>query len=240
MYKENSWTNVKTQVATGVNKAPGSPRMWVNRALDSANPDLGSGSLLKPKQISVAAVWLRPCVTLPLPYNALIRYFEYDPNKRYTAPRNKLPTQRAIGIAWTVPIDEILSVLRLLKMSGAELVWWCTPEAEKEKPKKLDEIGIGGKLNHAMLYELFVQGLTPTQVANKFGALPATIRYVHKKWLAGKPSCHMHFGRKALDHAAVVDDLRGSDMTMQEIADKHGCTRFTVHKLAKANSIVRA
>jgi hypothetical protein len=240
MYKENSWINIKTQVITGVNKAPGSPRMWLNRALDTASADVFTNSIIKPKQLSVAAIWLRPCVTLPLPYNALVRYFDFDPNKRYTVPRNRAPLQKAIGITWAVPYEDILPVLRLLKMSGAEMVWWCTPEEEKDKPNKLDEIGIGGKLNHAMLYELFEKGMSSIEVAHKFGALPATIRYVYKKWKSGKPSCHMHFGRKPLDHEAVVDDLRTEGLSMQDIADKHGCTRFTVHKLAKAHGIVRA
>ena len=105
---------------------------------------------------------------------------------------------------------------------------------------KLSEFSVGGKFDHAMAYELFEAGKTPLEVAHHYNVMPATVRYIHKKWKSGKPSCHMHFGRRPLDHEAILDDLRGTELTLQAIADKYGCTRFTVHKIAKAHKIFRA
>lgn len=238
MHKENSWVNVRTQVITGVNKPPGSPRMWINRALEVAGIDIGQG-VIRPKKITVAAVWFRPCVTLPLPYNSLTRFFNYDVNKRYSVS-NRVPVKKAIGIAWEVPVDEIVQVIRLLNMSGAEMIWWARPLIEREREKTLVELGLRHKLDHADLYKMFEAGQTVRQVADAYSMLTATVRYVHRKWQQGKPSCHMHFGRKPLDHLAVLDDLRTPDTTMQTIADKHGCTRYTVQKIAKAHNIIRA
>lgn len=237
MYKENCWIHVKTNVITGVNKPPGSPRMWVNRALDLASTEIGQG-VVRPKNISVAAVWLRPCNTIELPYTSLVRFFKYTPNARKYS-RNKPESYKAIGIAWEVPFEQIFPVMKLLKESGAEMVWWYRPIPEKEKPKTLAELGVCTRLDHAEIYKLFDQGKTVLEVSRIFDAQPNTVRYVYKKWKLKKPPEHMHFGRKPLNRDSVLEDLRLNELTMQQIADKHGCTRHTVHKIAKSNNIFR-
>lgn len=239
MHKENSWINTRTQVITGVNKAPGSPRMWPNRAFDTGGSIDASQSVLKPKHISVAAIWLRPCVTLDFPYTSLIRFFDMQINQRNNKWVPVPPATPAIGIAWCVPFEDIFGVLRTLQFSGAEFVWWCTPDKEKELPKTLVDLGLRARLDHNQLYKMFARGMTASEVAQELHVLPATVRYVQRKWEQGKPSVNVHLGRKHLDRKAVVEDLR-SGMAVQDVADKHDCTRTTVNLIARDNKIVRA
>ena len=238
MHKENTWINTKTQVTTGVNKTPGSPRMWPNRAFDTGGSIEASQSILRPKHLSVAAIWLRPCVTIDFPYTSLIRFFDMQINQR-TRWVPKPPTTPAIGIAWCVPYDDIFQVVRTLSFSGAHLIWWCTPDAEKEPPRTMIELGLRSRLDHAELYKMFDQGLTPMAVAIELNLMVATVRYVHRKWLQGKPSQHVNTGRKQIDHSAVMDDYR-TDLAIKDIAIKHNCTPATVHSIARKKGLVRA
>lgn len=237
MHKENSWINTKTQVITGVNKSPGSPRMWPNRAFDTGGSIDASQSVLKHKHISVAAVWLRPCVTLDFPYTSLIRFFDIQINQRTNKWVPVPEANQAIGIAWCVPMADIFQVLRTLQFSGAEQVWWCTPDVEKEPPRTHVELGLRSRLDHDALYKQFDRGRTVTEVAIELNALVATVRYVYKKWESGKPSQHTNLGRRSIDHSAVIADLR-TGMTAKEIAIQHGCTPGTVHKIATTARIV--
>lgn len=240
MHKENSWVNPRTQVITAVNKIPGSPRMWPNRAFDTGGSIEASESIIKPKLLSVSAIWLRPCATIDFPYPSLIRFFDLQINQRNNKWVPKPDPTPAIGRAWQVPFEDILGVLRTLNHSGAYMIWWCTPEREKERAKTQTELGVRASVDHEKVYKMFDRGMTPRQVSEEMGVMVETIRYIQRKWRDGKPAEHMHFGRKPLDHLAIIDDLRTPDITCQAIADKHGCTRFTVHKLAVANKIYRS
>lgn len=239
MHKENSWINTKTQVITGVNKSPGSPRMWPNRAFDTGGSIDASQSVLKPKHLSVAAVWFRPCATLDFPYTSLIRFFNMQINQRTNRWVPAPDPTKAIGIAWCVPMEDIFQVLRTLQFSGAEQVWWCTPDVEKEPPRTLVELGLRSRLDHDVLYKMFDRGRTVTEVAIEVNALVATVRYVYKKWESGKPSVHTNLGRRSIDHSAVIADLR-TGMSIKEIANKHECTPATVHAIARKKGLVRA
>jgi len=238
MHKENTWLNSRTQVITGVNKTPGSPRMWPNRAFDTSGSIDASQSLLKPKHLSVAAVWLRPCVTLDFPYTSIIRFFDLQIKQRNNRWVPKPAPVHAIGIAWCVPYDDIFQVVRTLSFSGAEMVWWCTPDMEKEAPKTMMELGIRSRLDHAVLYQRFEQGHTPMQVATELNIMVPTVRYVYRKWQLGKPSQHVNTGRQKIDHLALLDDYR-ANLTVIEIATRHNCTPGTVHAIARHHRVVR-
>lgn len=214
--------------------------MWPNRAFDTGGSIEASESIIRPRQLSVAAIWLRPCVTLDFPYPSLIRFFDMQINQRNNKWVPKPDPTPAIGIAWQVPIEDILGVLRTLNHSGAHMIWWCTPDKEKERPKSMVELGVRASVDHAKVYKMFDRGMTPIQVSEAMGVMVPTIRYIHKKWREGKPADHMHFGRRPISHDAILDDLRTPDVTMQMVADKHGCTRFTVHKIAKANKLYKS
>jgi hypothetical protein len=225
MHKENTWLQPATQRMSGVNKMPGSPRAWINRALDQMGPEISTG-IIRSRDLTVSGIWHRPKSIPDLPYNALYRFFDYVDT---TLNQRHRVMHKSIGAAWTVPADDIFKVLKDITAT-ADLVWWAWPVAAPVKP----EPGPHALRPHHELYALFDAGKTVAQVTHETGMLRPTVSYVHKKWLAGKP-----IDNKRLDHTAICDMLRTPGMTMQNIADQVGCSRYTVLKIGKANDIVR-
>jgi len=226
MHKENTWLHTATRRETGVNKTPGSPRAWLNRALDQSGPEISTGRI-RARDITVAGVWIMPKDLPDLPYDALYRFFEYlNPDQRPRATHS----QRAIGVAWTVPSDKIFTTLN--QLAQADLVWWAWP-TEKPETKPTGPVT---RLSHPELYQLFQQGQTAMEISLATGMQSNSVRYVYKKWQAGLPALNDH-GRRTLNHAEICDDLRTYSMTLQQVADKHGCSRNTIHKINKAHNI---
>lgn len=186
MSKENTWINTRTRVMSGVNQPPGSPRAWVLRALDSAAHEVTQG-LVRPKLISVAAVWTRPCTTVDLPYTSLIRFFDMQINQRNNKWVPKPAMTPCIGIAWQVPMEAVLPAVRQLMASDAFKVWWCTPEREvvAERPN-LTGLQTRVKLDHGELFECFDRGVRPHTLAHERGLSPNAVRYVFQKWKAAR------------------------------------------------------
>jgi len=229
MHKENTWLHPATQRVTGVNKTPGSPRAWINRALDQSGPEISTG-IVRSRDLSVSGVWHRPKAIPNLPYNGIFRFFDYEDAP--AGSRHKV-THKAIGAVWAVPADDIFKVLKDITAT-ADLVWWAWPVAAPKPVEQPPSV----LLPHSELYALFEQGKTIVEISRETGVRKPTVNYVHKKWLAGKPS-DTNYGRKNLNHDAVCDLLRTENLSMQAIADQVGCSRHTVFKISKAYNIER-
>jgi len=186
MSKENTWINTRTRVITGVNKPPGSPRAWVLRALDSASHEI-TQSLIRPKLISVAAIWTRPNSTIDFPYTSLIRFFDMQIDQRNNKWVPRPPTTPCIGRAWQIPIDHVLPAVRELMSSSALMVWWCTPERDDPTAKPdLTGLKVRLKLDHEELFTCFDRGQRPHNLAHERGLSPNAVRYVFQKWKAAR------------------------------------------------------
>lgn len=223
MHKENSWFNTQTRIEIGTNRQPGSPRGWLLRSLGGNGQESTEGAV-QGRDITVAGVWFRPKAIEVLPYPALIRFFEFDPNAAGVRDSRRVPTHQAIGCAWCVPMHMIMPVMTQIQAT-ADLVWWARPTDAKPK------ITASAMMSHESLYALFEQGQTPHEISKQYNLLGPSVRYVHQKWQQGIPPARQR--RKALDHKAVIEDLRLNQKTQAEIAEKYEVSRFTINKIAR-------
>lgn len=226
MHKENYWFATQTRTEIGVNKQPGSPRGWLLRALNSAGAETSEG-IIQGRMITVAGVWFRPKTVPVLNYPSLIRFFEYDPNASGVRAPRRLPTHPAIGCAWCVPMWDIVPMITEIKAT-ADLVWW----ARSPDPKSVAKPESAAMLSHEELYKLFEQGQRPYEISKRLNLIGPSVRYVYQKWEAGIPPDRQ--ARKPIDHRAVLDDLRTNLWTQGDLAQKYGCSRFTINKIAKS------
>jgi len=224
MHKENTWLQPATQRVSGVNKIPGSPRAWINRALDQMGPEISTG-IIRSRDLTVSGIWIRPKSVPDLPYNALYRFFDYVDT---TLNQRHRVMHKAIGAAWTVPSDDIFKVLKDITAT-ADLVWWAWPVAASEPTRSRHIV-----LSHQELYQLFDSGKTVSEISTETGMLKNTVSYVHKKWLAGKPT-----DNKRLDHEAICHLLTTTQLTHQELATQMGCSKDMIHRISKINGVVR-
>ena len=228
---EQRWQNSQTGVEVGVNTILGSPRAWVNRAVGCKYQDLGQlDSSLHPTQLTVAGVWPRNHKIIDTgPYQAIYRYFELPANFYTTTKFTHL--RPMIGVAVAVPSDLILPTQQAMRALAAEWTWWSLPS---ERPKSTYmPVTERAQIDHAEVYKLFDQGLDAITVAQQQNLSPNSVRYIHAKWLAGKPA-QSRKTRPTLNHEAILQDLREGIYGMKEIADRNGTTRTTVWKIRKS------
>lgn len=179
--RENVWTNTKTRIETTATRGLGSPRAWVNRALDYRGVDLYLHPTTPvPRQISVAGVWREGTPSLQLPYYSIIRIWRGSTN--LTGRPGSEQTSRYVGHGYVVPMNQVMSVYNQLVASGAEWVWWSRPEQPKSNERSVSELKHNKKLDHDRIFQLLDQGLSTTQIALEIGSSEPAVFYVKKKW----------------------------------------------------------
>jgi hypothetical protein len=97
------------------------------------------------------------------------------------------PVTPCIGVAWQIPINQVLPAVRELMASSAMMTWWCTPEREAvvERPD-LSGVKTRVNLDHAELFSCFDAGQRPHPIARERNLSPNAVRYVFQKWKAAR------------------------------------------------------
>lgn len=231
----DKWTHTATRLEIGTNSMLGTPRSWVNRACGCKLADMHvQASSIDPKLITVGAIWFRPC-TLPDIGNrqAIYRYFAISADFVGRGQGNNVKS--ALGMGIVAPPEEIIHWQRTFKESGASWIWWGYPvKVEKSKITINVNHTLGANIDHAKLYSLFEQGMTPKQVSNQTGLIDESVRYIWHKWRNGKPAVNGKGQRtKPVDHDAIIEDVRSGMFSMNEIAQRNDTTRATVWKTKK-------
>lgn len=235
----DKWTNTKTLHELGTNTILGTPRSWVNRAIGCKLFDTHiHESSINPKQVTVGAVWFRPC-TIPDHghLQAIFRYFELSDD--FTVHRRGSSPKPVIGIGICAPASEIFDWLRKFKDSGAAWVWYSMPVQTKKSQVTTIEIKrTNGSIDHAHLYKLFGQGMSVKEVSEKTGLIDQSVRYIWHKWRDGKSNINGRGQRKQpVDHHAIVADIMSNSYSMEEIAKRHDTTRTTVWNIRRKHNV---
>ena len=230
--REDRWTNSKTNTELGVTGPLGSPRAWLRRAFDAASLDdiAFQPGALTPHEISVGAVWYKPC-TLPVTndYRTLYRYFDIPAVTEIHKNIKQEPLLPAIGVAMAVPVDQIVAWIKLARESGAAYTWWKTPENKSlrvadVRPKK-------NQLDHAKIYELLDQGMTRREIAQLLNYPPNNVDYVVKKWTNGIPLSRQQPWANKME--MVQDFLAGTPVSV--LAEQYKKSPAYIHKVVKAH-----
>lgn len=225
--REDVWTH-RTGATIGVNNDIGSPRAWLNRALDTRQRDLllADGSVY-PKQLTVAGIWRRGHALPIMQVYTLYRYFrmkELESIVRASQGRDRI-WYPAIGLVVAMPFEDIIETRQRFYEAGAEWIWWSrpgnVPAAETHQRQTVD---------HQAVYELLESGMDPIDIAQKMKYKIDSVKYVKRKWEEGLP---VKIQREpAYDRLAVEDAIRSGRMR-KEIAAEFGISGYTVHKIAK-------
>lgn len=225
--QENIWTNTRTHVVYGPNNVLGSPRGWLQRAVDVKQADLGlHATSLDPRRLSVAGIWTR---LQPLPdtgtWPALYRYFRLIENPRRISRAKESEFFPVIGMAVAVPHDQVWTVYRHFQQT-AIWTWWSWPRDSTQRPAPRNQ----RELDHADLYQRFDQGHSVKKVAQDLNLLSNSVAYVYKKWQDGQPPVRKP--RKQVDHAAVAEDLR-MGRSVADIVREYDISRTMVYKIGQ-------
>ena len=226
--KENNWENTRLGVYYGSNTMLGSPRGWLQRAVEFKQTDLAQHKTsLDPRLITVAGIWPRQQV---LPdtgsWPALYRFFRITDDLRKAGRARPDLFRSVTGMAVAVPKEDIYRVYNEYRRT-AEWVWMNWP-TEIKTPRSLRTIR---ELDHAEIYQLFDHGFTARQVADKMNLSIQSVGYVHGKWSTGLPA--QRRTRKTQDREAVLQDLR-SGMRVIEVAKKYDCSRTQIYKIQRS------
>lgn len=226
--REDYWTNSKTNTELGVTGPLGSPRAWLRRAFDTISLDdmVFQPGALTPYEISVGAVWYRPC-QLPESGNhrTLYRFFDIATPadlQRNIKRENLYP---AIGIAAAVPINQVMAWIAQAKNSGATYTWWKTPSdksvrASVVRPQRR-------QLDHNEVYKLLDAGLTRSEIAAKLEYPVNNIDYVFKKWEKG-----LHLvDRKPFLNVDEIFAAHRSGVSVREISEIHNTSPAYVYRM---------
>lgn len=223
--KENTWEHVCNGTHYGSNTVLGSPRGWLQRAIGHSQPDLGQHETsLDPRKITVAGIWRR---TQALPdtgqWSALYRFFQITNNLRRISRARPEEFYPVIGMAVAVPADRILEVYNQFRTT-AEWVWvhWPTGETSTTPRRSIRE------LDHALLYNLFDQGLKIKQVSDKLEVSVQSVTYVYHKWEDGRPPTRQR--SRDINQESVAQDIRLGD-PVAEIARRYDISRTMVYKI---------
>jgi Mor family transcriptional regulator len=226
--KENNWENTRLGIYYGSNTILGSPRGWLQRAVEFKQTDIAQHETsLDPRLITVAGIWRRE---QPLPdtgsWPALYRFFRLTENLRRAGRARPEEFYPVIGMAVAVPQDSIYRVYTEYRRS-AEWVWMNWP-VKFTVPRSLKTIR---ELDHAEIYGLFDRGLTKQQVAHQLDLSVQSVAYVYGKWSTGQSPERRP--RKTQDRESVLRDLR-SGMRVVEVAEKYNCSRTQIYKIQKS------
>lgn len=225
--KENTWEHVQQNIFYGSNTVLGSPRGWLQRAIGHSQPDLGQHETsLDPRKITVAGIWRR---TQPLPdtgtWPAIYRFFRITDNLRKINRAKPEDFYSVTGMAVAVPTDHIFHVYQHFRQT-ADWVWvhWPTGQTQTTPRRSIRE------LDHALLYNLFDQGLKIKQVSDKLDISVQSVTYVYHKWQDGRPPTRQR--SRDINQESVAQDIRLGD-SIAEIARRYDISRTMVYKIKK-------
>jgi hypothetical protein len=183
--KEDRWINTTTQAMFGTTSTLGSPRGWLRRAFDSASIDFTTfepGSIT-PTEISVAGIWYRPCsVPITGMHRELYRFFELPEERLMRRPARSVPGVPVIGMCAAVPIDEVMSWLRVYQEHGAAFTWWKRPVDSALRAS----VTVSGrrKVDYEKVFELLDSGISRKALCEALDLTTQNADYAIKKWHA--------------------------------------------------------
>lgn len=227
----NQWTHTKTNTTLSNTTQLGSPRAWLNRAVETRQQDLNiETSSLRPEQISVGGVWIRPCVLPPLGnYPALYRFFETG-----TEPNARGEPQRVIGIAAAVPVNQMLETVKRFRESGAVWTWFNTPSHVALREVLSKHGNPIKRVDHSRAYDLFDQGFSQQEVAERLDANLPNIYHIYKKWKNNYPATPQYQQKIPTPERGAIARMLREGKTVAEVAHSFKVSPITVYKIRDA------